>query len=155
MSASEITILVAGVVAGEDTRNAVGWRYEGDGSLRALSYDERNLAQAGVLRKEQSAQTRVDRVGCFSKRWPSKAALCVESGAMAQIVSATVIIDPARRLAGLVSRLGACGLWRVGNRCWRRPRCRLVAGAGATRRIARAQAGSKIWPRLWREGFGL
>jgi hypothetical protein len=53
MSASEITILVTGVVAG-DTRNAAG--YEGDGSLRALSYDKRNLA---VPRKEQSAQTRV------------------------------------------------------------------------------------------------
>jgi hypothetical protein len=63
-----------------------------------------------VPRKKQCAQNRVDRVGCFSKRWPSKAALCVKSGAMAQIVSATVIIDPARRVAGPVSRLGACGL---------------------------------------------
>jgi hypothetical protein len=44
MSASEITILVPGVVAGEHMRNPAGWRYEGDSSLRALSYDERNLA---------------------------------------------------------------------------------------------------------------
>jgi hypothetical protein len=139
MSASEITILVAGVVAGEHKKRS--W----------VEVCRRQLLACSVVRREEPSPGRRATQGtkcsnqgrCFSKRWPSKAGQCVESGAMAQIVSATVIIDAARRLAGLVSRLGACGLWRVGNRCWRRPKCRLVPGAGATRRIARAQAGSK------------
>jgi hypothetical protein len=40
--------------------------------LRALSYDERNLAQAGVPRKEQSAQTRVDRWGVSASVGPAR-----------------------------------------------------------------------------------
>jgi hypothetical protein len=52
--------------------------------------------------------------------------------------TASVIIDPARRLRGLVSRLRACGLVSplygptegVGSRRWQRPRCRFVPGDG-------------------------
>jgi hypothetical protein len=57
MSASEVTILVARVVAREHTRNPAGWRHGGATPLRALSYDERNLGQAGVPPKNNVLET--------------------------------------------------------------------------------------------------